>query len=85
MAFTQDADSKKGIAEINGVSDNGYSYIMIGSIWFVVVQGSSAVSELKDAPKGSLILVTDTAKLLVKSSVGDGSTNATFTDLTATS
>tara|TARA_Y100001973_G_C4957634_1_gene213371 strand:- start:108 stop:374 length:267 start_codon:yes stop_codon:yes gene_type:complete len=88
MAFSQDADSKKGIAEVNPANADGLSYIAVGGIWFVFGQGtptSGASSELKDAPKGSCFFSSDQAKVYVKSSAGDGSTNTTWTDLTATS
>ena len=86
MAFSQDADSKKGIAEINPVSADGLCYVVMGGIWFVFGQGTptaGAGSELKDAPKGSCFFSSDQAKVYVKSSAVGG--NTTWTDLTATS
>ena len=80
MALTQDADSKKGIAEINPASEQGHCYTAIGSIWLVVAQGTLAGTEIKDAPKGSLVVLTDSGKIYVKSSVA-GATS-TFIDLT---
>lgn len=86
MAITQTAISKSGIGEINPASASGESYIIIGGIWVCIGQGApvtGASGELKEAPKGSIYVATDLAKVYVKSSVADA--NTTWTDLTATS
>ena len=60
----------------------------MGGIWFIFGKGTptaGASSELKDAPKGSCFFSSDQAKVYVKSSAGDGTTNTQWTDLTATS
>ena len=80
MAISQDAVHKTGIGEINPTSEQGHAYTVVGGVWFVICKGTLANTELKDAPKGSIVIITDTAKVYVKDSVAG--VNSGWVDLT---
>jgi len=84
MAITQTNAQGRGMGQVHPSSADGFNYVQIGTIWFIVGSGAptaGANSELKDAPKGS-VYFSDAPKVYLKSSAGDGSTNTTWVDLT---
>ena len=88
MAIAQTEAQGGKIGQIHPKSADGFDYVMIGTIWFVVGGGAptaGASSELKDAPQGSLYLDITNSKLMIKSSIGDGTTNTSWRDLSLTS
>ena len=83
MAITQTKAQGRGIGQVHPASTDGFNYVMIGSIWFIVGGGSpttGANSELKDAPKGSVYVDTTNSAMFVKSSAIDA--NTTWRNLT---
>ena len=84
MAITQVEARKQGIGNINPkstASTNDTYYTTLGGIWIIVGEGNPDTGDVKDAPKGSLYIQTDTARIHCKKSAPD--VNSVWTDLSA--
>ena len=76
MAITQVQANKAQMGGVNPLSEDDFSYHVIGGIWLIVGSGTPQTTTLKDSPKGSIYVDSANGNMYFQTAVAGAGASA---------